>query len=264
MRAQKGVNVDKVEKALSSGDLEGAMAMIPWAKLDRMEYDITPELRSVLNKAAAAEARNLLPRGIDISFNQTNPEAIRWITDHCAELVTNVTQVTKDAIRTIITRSFDEGIPPIKAARMIREHIGILPKHANAVVKFRASLEQKLDTMTPAEMDARAGRYAKKLLNYRAKMISRNELLTAANEGQNMLWTQAVEEDLIDTSDLEREWIADQNEKRTCPICRDLDGKRAPIGGLFKSALTPDGCRMPPRHVMCRCSTGLSEIKKPE
>jgi hypothetical protein len=256
LSAQKGVNVSKVEKALSSGDLEGAMSLIPWAKLDRMEYDITPELRSVLNKAAAQEARNLLPRGIDISFNQTNPEAIRWITDHCAELVTNVTQVTKDAIRTIITRSFDEGIPPASAARMIREHIGILPQHANAVVKFRASLEQKLDTMTPAEMDARAGRYAKKLLNYRAKMISRTESINAACSGQQFLWEQAVDEELIDPTDLVREWITGINEK-SCPRCVALDGKQAPIGGTF-----PGGVLRPTLHPRCTCSVSLAEPKK--
>jgi hypothetical protein len=172
-----------LEDALKAKDYSAAMDAIPWDKLDQMQYDIDPELRSVLFKAGAVAARQLLPKGIKISFDQTNPAAVEWVRAHAAELVTqNIIPTTQESIRKILTRAFEEGITPADAARLIREYIGILPRHADAVEKYRQALIKKFRDdykyVTWESDSARlAGRYAQQLINYRAKNIARTECL---------------------------------------------------------------------------------------
>ena len=234
------------------------MAAIPWERLERMQIDITPELQSVLNKSGAAAAKALVQKGIPISFDQVNPAAVEWVTAHAAELVTqNIIPSTQEAIRAILVRSFEEGETTADAARLIREHIGILPRHAAAVEKYRQSMiaffTEKGIPSALADANNLAMGYARKLLNYRAKSIARTETIRAANEGQQFLWNQAIGKDVIRENEWEREWIADESE-RTCPTCSALHGTRAPMRGPFEG-----GFMMPPAHPMCRCSIGLAE-----
>jgi hypothetical protein len=241
----------ELRAALEAKDLTAAMNAVPWDKLEKMQYDITPELQSILNKSGAVAAKALLAKGINISFDQTNPAAVEWVRAHAAELVTqNILPGAQESIRLIIQRAFDEGIPPYPASILIREHIGILPRHVDAVIKYQNSL---IDKYGIDEAARRAGKYADKLLRYRAKMISRTECIRASNVGQQILWQSAVDKDLLRPDEWEREWIADETE-RTCEVCQGLDGKTAAlIGGTF-----PGGYEMPPDpHPQCRCSVGL-------
>src|SRR5206468_4822374 len=104
--------------------------------------------------------------GVGISFDLINDLAVQYATQHAGELVTAFAD--KKAIRDIITRAFEEGIPPAQAARLIREHIGLTPRLAGAVEKLREKLigqELKADLV-----ERKIERYAQKLLNYRARM----------------------------------------------------------------------------------------------
>lgn len=252
-----------LEDALKAQNLDAAMGAIPWDKLEQMQHDITPELRSVLNKSGAVAAKQLLPKGMKISFDQTNPVAVDWVKAHAAELVTqNVIPTSQEAIRAIIQRSFEQGITASDAARLIREHIGILPRHADAVERYRQALIKRFkdqgSLVWEADSTRLAGRYAQQLINYRAKNIARTETIRASNQGQKELWSQAVDEELLAPAEWEREWIADETET-TCEICQGLDGKRAPLlNGTF-----PGGYDMPPDpHPSCRCGVGLVRIEE--
>lgn len=215
-----------------------------------------------MNQSGAVAAKALLPKGIDISFDQTNPMAVNWVKNHAAELVTqNIMLTSQQAIREIIQRSFEEGLTPRHAATLIREQIGILPMHAEAVENYRQALIEKFKSqglLTWESDSARlATRYATQMINYRAKNIARTETIRASNQGQKELWNQAIEQDLLRENEWEREWITDETE-RTCNICSTLNGTRAAMNGTF-----PGGYEMPPDpHPSCRCSVGL--VRKTE
>jgi SPP1 gp7 family putative phage head morphogenesis protein len=238
-----------LEEALEAGDVAAGMNAVPWDKLAEMKVELTPELKNVLDKSAAVAAK-MMPKGISIIFNKTNPEAVAWVEARCAELITqNIIPESRAAIRDIMLRAFNKGIPPRSAARLIREHIGILPRHAEAVNKYYASLVEELGEEEALRL---AEKYAQKLINYRAKNIARTETIRASSQGQHELWRQAVEEDLLDPNEWERVWIADETE-RVCGICQGLEGQRAPMDGPF-----PGGYMMPPDpHPSCRCAVGL-------
>lgn len=89
---------------------------------------------------------------------------------------------------------------------------------------------------------------------FAANEVYTGNTMTAANRGQEALWSQAVADGLLAEADWERMWLVAKDE-RTCKVCQPLDRKRAPmLGGTF-----PGGVAGPPIHPRCRCATGLIE-----
>jgi len=84
----------------------------------------------------------------------------------------------------------------------------------------------------------------------RAEMIARTEVLRADNKAMYETYEQAgVEADV--------EWVA-KIDSRTCPTCRDLDGKTVKLNTKFKSFAGQgfEGFH-PTAHPQCRCVTVL-------
>lgn len=184
-----------------------------------------------------------------MSFDRANPEAIRWAKDRAGELVTQVTEQSRAAVRKIIARAVEGKLTPREAARMIRNVVGLTELQADAVLNLQVRL---LSQGKLAEAVQKAGdRYAARLLRYRAETIARTETVAAANEGQLQLWRQAQANGLL-KANARRQWITTPDE-RLCPVCRPLNGKTAPLDGPF-----PGGFMNPPAHPNCRCATGLS------
>jgi Phage Mu protein F like protein len=180
-----------------------------------------------------------------MAFDATNPEAVAWVEQHAAELVTNVTESTRDAIRLLVTRGFEEGIAPRDVARLLREGIGLTERDATAVLNRRAKL--LAEGKTNAEARKGAEKYATKLLNARAETISRTEAMKASNEGQAQLWSQAQAKGLLSGDEL-KTWITAD----PCPICAPLDGETVPLNSDFSVGQDP------PLHPRCKCTVGLA------
>lgn len=227
------------------------------------EYMLTAR---ALRIAAKAEAPT---RGV---FNILNPEAVIWIRTHGGDAIKGIMERTRLAIRKALDESFRRGITTGQTARMIRRMIGLDEDRADALWSLRDKILDSPglkvwagDTpirvpdngFSDEELAVRLDRYAAKLLNDRAKNIARTETIAAANEGQRQAWMQAVRDRLLDATRVERVWIK-TNDEKTCPICLNLDGTTAPIGGQFQS---PDIGPLtgPPAHPQCRCAQGIQK-----
>jgi hypothetical protein len=202
---------------------------------------------------------------IKFRFDRTNPSAVAWVERHAAELVTEVSDETRKAIRQIINRAFVEGIPPRQAAELLRKVVGLHSRDVAAIVNLRKRI---LDSpggkvyagktpirvpekgMTKAKLRQTLSKYADRLRNKRALMIARTETIKGSNEGQNQLWKQAIEAGELPRTVM-RVWITTPDE-RLCPICEALDGVTAKVFGSFNGQF--DG---PPAHPNCRCTTGI-------
>src|SRR3990172_3405532 len=79
------------------------------------------------------------------------------------------------AVRAIILRSIRDGIPPLDAARLIRDVVGLDPRRANAVANYREELVRQ----GSANVSGLVDRYAERQLRNRAETIARNEILEA-------------------------------------------------------------------------------------
>ncbi len=200
----------------------------------------------------ATFARDRLPRqaSLSVSFDLVNPKAVAWADQHTGEMVTQVSSQTRKAIRATIRDALNDGASPEEVARRVRALIGLTERDALAVGRLRTELEES--GRTGEQIDRQTARYAQRLLRRRAETIARHETMQAANRGQEGLWQQAVDDELLVASEWQRVWMIARDE-RTCKVCRPLDGKHAPmLSGSF-----PGGISGPPAHVICRCVTGL-------
>jgi len=225
-----------------------------------------------LGRFRTAELRDARdPRFDDLHFDLVNPEAVRWAAERSSRLIVGITDEVRAAIRSIIARSFTEGLTTKGSARLIRELIGLTDGYARAVLNLRlkmlANPGKKLWAgSTPIRVPKsgatwdflvrRAEQYAQRLLNLRARAIARTETIAASNEGQRQLWLQAQRRGLLSANEA-KQWIVTPDD-RLCPICEAINGEVQYIDQPFSV-----GVMGPPAHALCRCTVGLSRKKLP-
>lgn len=196
--------------------------------------------------AAASTAKaegELTTAQVVLSFNAGDPAAVAAAEAHGAALVTGVTAQTKKALAGVVSAGFIEGIPPRKLGKLIEPMVGLTARDAAAVAAADVSVAAK-------------AKLADKFLKRRGVTIARTESIRAANEGQRLLWKQAVADGLLTGQEL-REWIVTPDD-RLCEICEPMAGQVVGLDDLF---VTGDGGQVsgPPAHPDCRCATGLTD-----
>lgn len=202
-----------------------------------------------------------------ISFDAQNQQAVSWAAAHAGELVTNITEESRAAIRSIIADAFDNGVPPARAARQIRSVVGLSGRDVGVLASAGSRLvNAKPGTLVeigstryrvpaggfaPNRIDQILDRYSDRLVTQRSMVIARTETIRAANEGVQQMWEQAVRAGEM-TGHEERIWVSSLG-ARTCPVCLSLNGETRGLNEAFTG-----GFLLPPAHVMCRCSVGLT------
>lgn len=248
---QGGIVLAQVQRALNRGDLVAAEAAIPWEQAAiTLGTVITEQVRDVVEHTAKASIQRLPPRvGLALRFDLLNPRAVEWVRSHSAELVRQVSDETKIAIRRVIERAFLEEMPPEEAARHIRSLVGLTERQATAVDNLRRRLIE--EGRSPKRVQAMTETYTRRLIRERARNIARTEMIRASSAGQQEVWRQAADQGLIDPTTARREWIVTPDD-RLCPVCAPLDGKTVGLDEEFAP-----GVLHPPLHPSCRCATAL-------
>lgn len=285
MQAQGDVSTSRMATALDRGDVDTAyrMAVDAWeSNGEEWRKATARQLNATLNKAGRA-AEQFLPRSISISFDVTNPEAVRWAAQRSSELLGTVSADTQKAIRRLITRGFQEGIPVREIARDLQRVIGLTESQAASIVKYRAGLAAQAERvvggdlqdaskkrtrgqriparrgLTSERIDQLVDRYRTRLLRQRAETIARTETMAASNRGQQELWRQGVREGTLDANRTQRKFIVTPDD-RLCPVCAPMAGQLRGLNEPFSSANGPR--LVPPIHHRCRCAVGLQITRK--
>ncbi len=243
-----------VLEAMMGGDLEGAIARLDWegwgAVLTRAQDRLFDEalrqsslaLTEVASLAGAGSVVLIEP-GADVV-----PLAQRWASLHAAELVTALTDVSRAAVRQVITSAVRQGTPMPDAARMLRQIVGLNRSQASAVANLRRRLvaEGRKQSAIARVVDAHSAR----MVRQRALTVARYEIQAAVNQGRLATFRAAAVRGSIG-ADAQKEWQAGLE---PCPICDLLDGVR--VVGI--ETPFPDGAGlMPPRHPRCRCTASI-------
>lgn len=243
-----GLENEKEEQVIEAIDWETFAAAL--------SSDAREVITRILFDAAKVEVENLRRMNAEyqLRFDMRNSRAEKWIEEHTADLVTQVTDETRHAIRDIIHDAFEHGGHPYETAQKIREYVGLTRRDATAVLNYRRKLEEK--GTDPAAADRWASQYADRLLRRRAENISRTETIMAANAGQHAVWDEAVADGVIDPKRWRKEWIV-TNDDRLCPICAAMRGEKVKLDEAFSA-----GVPHPPAHPSCRCAQGLTEVRQ--
>lgn len=230
--------------------------------------------------------------GFESTFNATHPNVTMFARTASAELVTRVGQDVKEAIRIVTALGSDFGLTTVEQAQAIREIVGLPATWADAPLNFGNELKNGIvngkrlhaDPMVrlarsrkamhkrvvaelragvaagqhldPAWVASMQSKYARNLLNRRARNIARTETLRAAHFGQREGWKQAIDAGVLPAG-ARRFWIVTPDERLSkahavIPFM-NTEGR-----GMDEPFETPEGSFMdPPIRTNCRCATGL-------
>ena len=220
------------------------------------KFDPSPFIEAAFLEGGEAQLEEIGKLvGMGVSFDLKSPEAIAWLEKFCGDEIKYIDAGTKAGIRETILRGFQEGLSPNEQIKIIKQNVGLIPQHVQAVRNFEAGLE-KLD-MDESARKLAVDRYRNKLLRWRASTIALSEGHKAANEGYREANRGAVNRGILSPDDWEREWLITPDE-RTCPVCRDLSGARAALpDGQFPG----NGGDVPPIHQRDLCTEILGRKK---
>lgn len=283
-------DVHGVIQALGLERLEGIGERLGRAGAQRGEETLRAALVETFRRGAEA-ARETLPKSIAIRarFDLINPRAVEFINRYSFELIRQVSTTTRLGVQAIIRDGFLQGKPPLQMSREIRQIVGLDEGFAKAVNNFRRGLEERdlsramvniagkhrrLDaatlgrvrraikdgTLTQTQINEFTEKYSFSLLNRRAQNIARTETIRASSEGQQEMWRQAVEQDLLDPGETRRIWIVTPDD-RLRDTHRAVPGMNPDGVRLDQPFRTPIGSVMnPPMEVNCRCAVALTFI----
>lgn len=271
-RLKSEVKVSRLLDAIRAQDTRAIMAMLA---LDQLEDELRGLVDAVLDtyrQGAQFTATEVERRiGIRFAFDMTDPDAIGFVQRHGAELVREISDETRAAIRDEILRGFTQERTAASTARVLRRRIGLTRYQMRIVANYEAALRAAVAgdlsfsalraayTLNPVRgaggllegrIQSAVRQYEARLLKLRAQTIARTETIRAAEAGRQEAWRQAQKRDLL-AFDQQREWLTADDE-RTCSLCLPLDGVRVALYQSF-----PGGIDSPPRHPSCRCTTVL-------
>ena len=174
------------------------------------------------------------------SFNLISQLVLDRIRSSSANLVVGVGQDTISSIRHILSQNYLDGLGAPQAARAIRSVVGLLPQHAHAVGRFSLGLQNT--SLPPENRTNLIEQYSQRLLNYRARNISRTETISAAEAGRVAGWVELANKGVLQRHRTRMEWMVTEDD-RLCPWCAPMDGQQVGIGDYFISTHKgfPDG-----------------------
>jgi len=241
--------------ALEQGNIDSVYRALGINQLDKRLAPLVDTLRDAYNKAAISSI-DILPKGMqeELRFDIFNPRAVDYARQRSAQLVSQVSEVTRQGIQRIITEGVEEGLTIGQQSKRIKELLALTPRQVSAVENFKAMLQA--EGRKPAQVKRMVERYRQRQLKFRATRIARTETISAVNAGQEEVWSQAIDQGLLDM-DARKFWVVTPDDK-LCTICApipDDNSKGVPIGGTFE---TSEGMlEGPPAHPNCRCALSL-------
>lgn len=254
-RLRQDLDVEQLASLIESGRLQSAdfaADLKPFQDDLQLVIDVAQRAFQQVGSATAQQLSSSL--GLTLRFDLTNAFAVTAARQLSALLVTNITEETRLAIKTLITRAFTEGLTRRQISSLLRPLIGLTTGQTGAVLNYRQSW---IDLgLNAAMVEKKTSAYAAKLLRERSQTIARYEIMAAANAGQLALWKQAQSRGLLGAT-VKRRWLVGPaiNDNAPCMRCRAMDGKEAGLNEEFVS--DTDSVIGPPMHPRCRCTTVL-------
>lgn len=135
------IDMDALEAAARAGDVAEVMEVI--GATDPVKAQAVVEaLQDAVwegGKLIAQESKPLYEARF--VFNRLNPALIRWLDTYTLELIRDIDDGTREAVRAALVKGMNAGDNPIQTAREIRQVVGLTERQAMAVLNFRRELE---------------------------------------------------------------------------------------------------------------------------
>ncbi len=250
-----------LSRAISDEDEDEALAV---TGIENLEEELSGPLTAGVILALLAGAslgRSELPpsiRGEASAVDLLDTQIQRFIRDNGARQVTQISGGSRRSIKNIIAEMISSSESARRAARQIRDVIGLTVPQQKALANQRVAMVEAGATKDVIERTL--AKRSEQMLNERAFAIARNESFTAVAAGRQMYWEQLVVRGVLDPDTL-RKWITAEDE-RVCPICLPMHNQIRRLNESFAKG-TGGTTLTTPAHVTCRCSVILLNPSKP-
>lgn len=297
---KEALEAKNLEMAVRASKVDDLPKLLNGIGIDNGELVFSDEIIRTFNQGAAAAITFLPPKGQKaISYSPLGDRTLQHLRTTGAVLVREITDSTREGVKEVIVRGFNEKLSPSKQAREIRQLVGLTKNQSNAVLNFRQQLEQRLNnpidnlgnprSMSPAasrrlsgpeqsavrghmkngtfdqaKIDGMVNRYYESLQNKRANDIARTEALNAVNNGQLELWQQGIEQGILDPKTTRKFWVVTRDDKlradhAAIPV---MNPKGVQIAAFF---MTPFGPVSSPGDnnsnlINCRCVLAIGGV----
>jgi hypothetical protein len=258
------IDVQVLTEALAAG--QDPADSFNWETIHEYLRDIVQELllghvRNGANQALRRLAQDPFTTTLDVggggriatTFSSTDPRAVQFAKTRAAELVVEITEQTRAAIRSSVGQAFTEQFDWRNTANLVRGTVGLHSQFARAVANQHADL--LANGFSDAYANRVSGAYARRLLDLRARTIARTEIIGSGNAGRMIGWAEAASNGYFDWNAAAKRWVTHEDE-RTCEYCGPLDGVTIPLDSAFEAG-RHGWALMPPVHPNCRCSAVL-------
>lgn len=212
-------------------------------------------LRASHLRGAREGERALRQAEVRIRFDAMNPHAAVFARTQSSQLITQINESQREAVRNLIETSVSNGRTVQDIARDIRHAVGLRDDQVTALSNYRERITVR-GTYTIDQIEHKVRRYADALLRQRGELIARTEVLHAANAGQLETWMEAQRQGTLG-NDWRKAWITTPDEL-LCPACENLDDQVVDFTDEFVND-DGDHTLVPPLHPNCRCSMVLTK-----
>lgn len=276
-RIRSAVQIQRLTALIEQGRIEDALEALQIE--ESLFNDLADKARAAHVSAGHATADTLPRRRPDgtavvVRFDGRNPAAEAWINEHSSQLITHLTDETKQAVRVSLTVSMEAGVNPRQAALEVVGRInkatgkreggvlGLSVPQAEYVAKARAELlsgdpedlkhyltrqrrDKRFDRSitkairtgepVPAETIAKAiTAYEGRLLKLRGEIIARVETMTAIQQGKYEAFRQAIADGKVDVEAVTKIWRS-AGDMRVRHTHMALNGKSVGFNEPFRS-----------------------------
>lgn len=277
----------QIQRALESQGLEGVMALFDSIE-DKVALGIRDELQAAIRESGRVTV-GLMPSAAvlnpNFAFNTLNPVTVDFIRNYELNLIHQVSEGTRNAIRNKLRRDIIAGNNPRRTASEVKQTVGLTARQELAIENYRRALteldplalerelrDKRYDgtvrralrqktPLNPKQIDSMVARYREKFIRHRATTISRTESMRAVTVGQQASVKQMLASRAIDEQLIRRFWV-NTKDKRTRDAHRlvpSMNPEGVAFGESYKTSLGPLAFPRDPNGtgsntINCRCT----------
>lgn len=255
-----GATSAPVLAAIEARDPTAAVQALPWFAANRALQDALEDALALPLASRGTKVLNgdVVPLAKAEEFSATNRFSARWLNEHVADLVLQLTGSSRAAAVQYLEAAFTAGMVPSIVAAEFTAIVGLAENAIPGFFTFReVMLAQGLSEAAILRLaTARAGRM---LLN-RAKLVGITEVVNAREQGALDAWRVGAELGLVAPT-VVKIWVYVAN--ADCPLCRSLDEQKQPLNQPFQSSIAGPVMR-PTLHPNCMCTTRYETLSETE
>ena len=135
------VDLDALEDALKNGRTYQVMEIIGEVDPQKAQAVRDALQNAVWQGGALAVTQSPVLNEARFAFNRLNPALITWLEGYSLNLIRDIGEGTRAAVRSALVDGMTKGVNPIQQARQIKQAVGLTEAQARAVQNYRRALE---------------------------------------------------------------------------------------------------------------------------